>query len=181
LFVLELSTYLLNKKNQNPELCNTFPMYVHFTNRKNPLYVHVRAFYIYKKNSPTKLIHSYNLSLLFGLRKLKLERNYNVFNFKIHAVQISYLSIFIKGLGSSLVILFCLFLNCPHIPLIKRIRILNYAIPFLCTCILQIGRTQYMYMYVHFTYIRRTHHVRAFMRNKNDRLIVCIHKYVLNS
>jgi hypothetical protein len=43
----------------------------------------------------TKLIHSYNLPLLSGLRKLKLERNYNVFNFKIHAVQISYLSIFI--------------------------------------------------------------------------------------
>ena len=59
LFVLELSTYLLNKKNQNPELCNTFPMYVHFTNRKNPLYVHVRAFYIYKmykKNPPCTCI-----------------------------------------------------------------------------------------------------------------------------
>jgi hypothetical protein len=45
-----------------------------------------------------------------------------------------------------------LFLNCPHISLIKRIRILNYAIPFRCTCILQIGRTHYMYMYVHFKY-----------------------------
>jgi hypothetical protein len=33
------------------------------------------------------------------------------------------------------VILVCLFLNCPHISLIKRIRILNYAIPFPCTCI----------------------------------------------
>ena len=50
LFALELSTYLLNKKNQNPELCNTFPLYVHFTNRKNPLYVHdmyVHFTYIY--------------------------------------------------------------------------------------------------------------------------------------
>ena len=50
------------------------------------------------------------------------------------------------------VILFCLFMNCPHISLIKRIRILNYVIPFPCTCILQIGRTHYMYMYVNFTY-----------------------------
>jgi hypothetical protein len=36
----------------------------------------------------SKLIHTYNLPLLFNLRKFKLERNYNVFNFKIHAVQI---------------------------------------------------------------------------------------------
>ena len=52
------------------------------------------------------------------------------------------------------VILFCVFMNCPHISLIKRIRILNYVIPFPCTCILLIGRTHYMYMYmyVNFTY-----------------------------
>jgi hypothetical protein len=60
LFVLELFTYLLNKKR-----------------------IRILNYAL------TKLIHSYNLHLLSGLRKLKLERNYNVFNFKIHAVQIS--------------------------------------------------------------------------------------------
>jgi hypothetical protein len=38
-----------------------------------------------------------------------------------------------------------------NLPVLSSLRKF-YVIPFPCTCILQIGRTHYMYMYVNFTY-----------------------------